>query len=185
MPLSDDDAALIPGLWRLAAGDGNREVTATVSAEYGDMVYSWAGYVDRAETTLDEQTRTIDIVARIPDPMVAGAPAGGDEVSIGGDDASPMREAPPLLVGQFVEVQIEGVAPERYFAIPRAALRTDNEVWALRGANLVTIIPVRVLQRADEVVYVTGKLAAGQAVVVGGIQIATEGMVVRTESDDR
>lgn len=180
VPLSDRDAALISGLWNLAAGDGNRRVSAAVSAEYGDMVYSWSGYVDRAETALDEQTRTIDVVVRIPRPMAEGAPVG-DELSGDGDDgASLIREAPPLLVGQFVEVEIDGVSPERYFAIPRAALRTGNEVWALREGNLLTIIPVRVLQRADEVVYVTGGLEAGQDVVVSGIRIATEGMAVRT-----
>ena len=177
-PLSDQDAALISGLWELAAGDGNRRVTATVSAEYGDMVYSWIGYVDRAETALDEQTRTIDVVVRIPRPMAGGTPA--DDDITGDGDASSMREAPPLLVGQFVEVQIDGASPERYFAIPRAALRTGNEVWALRGGNLLTIVPVRVLQRADEVVYATGGLEDGQEVVVSGIQIATEGMAVRT-----
>ena len=178
VPLSDQDAALISGLWGLAAGDGNRRVTAAVSAEYGDMVYSWIGYVDRAETALDEQTRTIDVVVRIPRPMAGGTPA--DDDITGDGDASSMREAPPLLVGQFVEVQIDGASPERYFAIPRAALRTGNEVWALRGGNLLTIVPVRVLQRADEVVYATGGLEDGQEVVVSGIQIATEGMAVRT-----
>lgn len=183
VPLSDREAALISGLWELAAGDGNRRVTAAVSAEYGDMVYSWSGYVDRAETALDEQTRTIDVVVRIPRPMAGGTPVGDDMPGDGDGGGNATREAPPLLVGQFVEVRIDGVSPERYFAIPRAALRTGNEVWALRGGNLVTIIPVRVLQRADEVVYVTGGLEAGQEVIVTGIQIATEGMAVRTGAE--
>ena len=160
VPLSDADAALIPDLWRLAAGDGNRRVRATVSAEYGGQDHEREGYVDRAEAALDEQTRTIHVVVRVPRPFSG--------------------EGPPLLVGQFVEVRIDGVAPERYFTVPRAALRTGNEVWALRGNNLVTIVPVQVLQRSDDVVYVTGALEADQAVVVSGIQIATEGMVVRT-----
>ena len=160
VPLSDADAALIPDLWRLAAGDGNRRVSATVSAEYGGQDHEREGYVDRAEAALDEQTRTIHVVVRVPRPFSG--------------------EGPPLLVGQFVEVRIDGVAPERYFTVPRAALRTGNEVWALRGNNLVTIVPVQVLQRSDDVVYVTGALEADQAVVVSGIQIATEGMVVRT-----
>ena len=46
---------------------------------------------------------------------------------------------------------------------------------------MITIVPVRVLQRIDDVVYVTGGLEAGQMVVVSGIQIATEGMRVRTQ----
>lgn len=163
VPLSDSDAALIPDLWRLRAGDGNRGVRAVVSAEYGDRMHDREGYVDRAEAALDEQTRTIDVVVRVPRPF------SGD--------------GPPLLVGQFVEVEIEGVAPERYFTVPRAALRTGNEVWALRSGNLVTIVAVQVLQRSDEVVYVTGSLEPGQPVVVSGLQIATEGMEVRTGTE--
>ncbi len=163
VPVSDADAALIPDLWGLRAGDGNRRVRATVDAEYGDRSHERDGYVDRAEAALDEQTRTIDVVVRVPRPFSGSGP--------------------PLLVGQFVEVRIEGVAPERYFTVPRAALRTGNEVWALREDDTVAIVPVQVLQRADEVVYVTGALEADQRVVVGGIQIATDGMLVRTADD--
>lgn len=170
VPLSDADAALIPDLWRLVAGDGYRRVQATVYADYGDGRYMWRGYVDRAEAALDEQTRTIDVVVRVPNPFRSGMSADGEEDGPAG---------PPLLVGQFVDVQIDGVAPARYFAVPRAALRTDNEIWAVRG-SAVTIVPVQVLQRIDDVVYVTGGLEDGQMVVVGGIQIATEGMEVRT-----
>ena len=159
VPLSDADAALIPDLWRLSAGDGDRRVHATVSAEYGKQSHDREGYVDRAEAALDEQTRTIDVIVRVPGPFSG--------------------TGPPLLVGQFVEIRIEGVAPERYFTVPRAALRTGNEVWALAD-KLVTIVPVDVLQRSDDMVYVTGSLEAGQPVVVSGIQIATDGMVVRT-----
>ena len=160
VPLSDAAAALIPDLWGLRAGDGYRRVRATVSAEYGEQNHEREGYVDRAEAALDEQTRTIDVVVRVRRPFSG--------------------TGPPLLVGQFVEVRIEGVAPDRYFTVPRAALRTGNEVWALRGNNTITIVPVQVLQRSDEIVYVTGNLEADQAVVVSGIQIATDGMVVRT-----
>ena len=137
---------------------------ATVSAEYGEQNHEREGYLDRAEAALDEQTRTIDVVVRVRWPFSG--------------------TGPPLLVGQFVEVRIEGVAPDRYFTIPRAALRTGNEVWALRANNTVTIVPVQVLQRSDEIVYVTGNLEADQAVVVSGIQIATDGMIVRTGGSD-
>ena len=178
VPLSDADAALIPDLWALVAGDGDTSVEAVVTAEYGSRVYSWSGYVDRAEAALDEQTRTIDVVMRVPDPFAGGRAAGGGTGAQAPSDVGP--GGPPLLVGQFVEVRIDGAAPERYFTMPRSALRTGNEVWALRQDTLVTIVPVGVLQRADELVYVTGALADGQAVVLSGIQFATEGMVVRT-----
>ena len=172
--LSDADAALIPGLWQLEAGDGNRKVAARVVARYGGGSFSWEGYVDRGEASLDEQTRTIDVIVRVPDPFSASVSAGGAGVP-GGN--------PPLLVGEFVEVEIQGLALDNYFEVPRAALRAGNEVWMVNDGGVVSIVPVRVLQRADDRVFATGGLGSGGAVITGGIQFATEGMLVRTGAD--
>ena len=76
VPLSDTEAALIPGLWELKAGDGEQGVQALVAARYGEGKYAWKGYVDRGETSVDELTRTIDVVVRVPDPFSAGIPVG-------------------------------------------------------------------------------------------------------------
>lgn len=177
VPLSDADAALIPGLWDLRAGVADRGVAVRVFADYGAERYAWEGYVDRVEAVLDEATRTLDVIVRVPDPFGGGSPAETE-------DANPGAESPPLLVGQFVAVEIEGVAPQDYLLIRRLALRPGNEVWAVRQ-DALTIVPVRVLQRFDDTVYVTGELQDGQEVVVGGIQFATEGMRVRTAAPDR
>ena len=61
-----------------------------MAARYGGGRHAWEGYVDRGETSLDERTRTIDVIVRVPDPFSAGA------------------GFPPLLVGDFVEVEIPG-----------------------------------------------------------------------------
>ncbi len=169
VPLSDANAVLIPDLWELEAGDGDRRVVARVIAEYGDGSYAWDGYVDRAEASLDEQTRTINVIVRVPDPFTSGTRV----------EAAGVDPGPPLLVGKFVEVRIDGIIPDQYFILRRSALRPGNEVWAVRDDTRLTIVPVRVLQRSDDKVFVTGTLRAGQAVVIGGIQVATEGMVVR------
>ena len=174
VPLSDSDAALIPGLWSLAAGDGNRAVAVRVVARYGDGTYAWDGYVDRGEASLDKQTRTIDAIVRVPDPIHAGSPLDG---------TVPLAGSPPLLVGKFVEVQIEGLELEGYYQVPRAALQSGNEVWGVNDGGVVSIVPVQVLQRTNDEVYVTGALASGQAVITGGIQFATEGMRVLTGVD--
>ena len=177
VPLSDTGAALLPGLWDLRAGDSSRRIAARVTAEYGASTYSWGGYVDRAEASLDEQTRTIEVIVRVPRPFAAGAPEKAGD----GDPVAEAGGGPPLLVGKFVEVEFQGVAPEKYFIVRRPALRPGSEVWAVRD-DTVTIVPIRVLQRSDDNVFVIGGLQAGEAVVVGGIQVATEGMAVRTEA---
>lgn len=173
VPVSDAEAAMIPGLWELRAGDGDRSVTTRVIARFGEEAYAWDGYVDRGEASVDAQTRTIDVIVRVPNPFDAGTPISGTEGA----------DSPPLLVGKFVDVEIAGLSPEAYVRIPRAALQTGNEVWAVREGGAIDIVPVRVLQRANDEVFVTGALEGGDVVVTGGIQFATEGMRVQTEAD--
>ena len=171
VPLSDAMAALIPRLWKLRAGDSDRRVAARVTASYGDAAYAWQGYVDRAEVSLDEQTRTIDAILRVPNPFSSGRLVAGTTSSGG---------SPPLLVSKFVEVEIKGIAPETYFRVPRPALRPGHEVWVVGEDRKVSIVPVRVLQRVNDEAVVTGALQDGQLVITGGIQFVTEGMVVQT-----
>lgn len=183
VPLSDADAALIPGLWDLRPGVADRRVAARVIADHGAGSYAWEGYVDRVEAALDEATRTLDVIVRVPRPFTGGSPVRIGVASEGA--ASPAGASPPLLVGQFANVEISGIAPQDYFQVRRLGLRPGNEVWAVED-DALTIVPVRVLQRFEDTVYVTGGLRSGQEVVVGGIQFATEGMRVRTAaSPDR
>ena len=167
--LSDADAALIPHLWM--SGPDAEPVSARVMASYGDADYVWQGYVDRAEASLDVETRTIDVIVRVPEPLVAGVPA---------ESAQSRAASPPLLVGKFVEVSIDGLAPEAYFRVRRAALQAGDEVWVVGADGTVTIVPVRILQRIDDEIFVTGALEEGQPAIIGGIRFATDGMAVRT-----
>jgi RND family efflux transporter MFP subunit len=165
--LSDADASVIPGLWAL--GSGSPRVPARVIASYGARRYAWEGYVDRAPAALDERSRTIDVVVRVPDPFRPGTPTGGPESS--GEDP------PPLLVGQFVEVHIQGRGGD-FHVIPRRALQPGNEVWAVADST-VRLVSVRVLQQAGDSVFVAGDLRPGERVIVAGISLATEGLRVR------
>ena len=174
VPLSDANTAMIPGLWLLQAGDHEKRVPARVMARYGDASYAWDGYVDRAEVALDKQTRTTDVIVRVPDPFSRGTPVGR---------VGHREHAPPLLVGKFVEVEIQGLVPENYFRVPRLALQPGNELWALADGQRIRIVRVDVLQRGDDEIFVTGALEDGQAVVTGGIQFATEGMMVRSDPE--
>lgn len=172
VPLSDEMAALIPRLWKLRPGDASRRVAARVIAGYGDARYAWRGYVDRAEVALDEQTRTIDAIVRVPDPFVTRDRSAGS--------SSPAAR-PPLLVGKFVEVEIQGLAPDSYFRVPRAALRPGTEIWVVGDDRRVSVVPVRVLQRINDEAFVVGDLEDGQLLITGGIQFVVQGMIVQAE----
>ena len=173
VPMSDDDAFLIPNLWSLQAGDDDRSISARVTIEYGARRFFWDGYVDRAESALDEQTRTIDVVVRVPDPFGRGRAVEGE---------SETGAAPPLLVGQFAQVAIDGIESTEYFILPRRALRPGDEVWVIAAGGGVRIIEVDVLQETDELLYVVGDFTDGQLVIVAGITLATNGMEVRVNA---
>lgn len=151
-----------------------QEEAEIARAEYGR--YSGRQASDtppEANALLDEQSRTIDVIVRVPDPFSSGVPTGS---------AIALDGSPPLLVGKFVEVEIQGLEPERFFRVRRAALRPGNEIWTVRDDETVSIVPVRVLQRGDDEIFVTGALGDGWPAIAGGIQFATNGMLVRTGS---
>jgi RND family efflux transporter MFP subunit len=171
VPLTDGDAALIPGLWSLETGSTERRVPARVVSEYGGRRFSWDGFVDRAETALDEDSRTIDVVIRVPDPLRPGTPL---------DPAPSSAESPPLLVGQYVEVVVDGRSGD-YQVVPRRAVRPGNEVWAVADST-VRVVSVEVLQQAGDSAFVQGGFQAGERAVLSGIGVATEGMQVRSDA---
>ena len=86
---------------------------------------------------------------------------------------------PPLLVGQFAQVIIDGLELAEYFVLPRRALRLGDDVWTIGPDGRVRIVAAEVLQATDERIYVVGDFTDGQPVIVGGIALATNGMEVR------
>jgi RND family efflux transporter MFP subunit len=172
IPLSDEDASLLPGLWVDGSQSGSR-LSAAVMADFGRGRFLWEGYVHRVEAALDEQTRTIDVVVRVPAPFQKGR-LMNPETGAG-------MEAPPLLIGQFVDVELEGSEGE-HLVVPRRAVRPGDEVWVVEEGR-VKIVPVRVLQRSEGLAFLEGPLLPGARVVVEGIDLATEGMRVQLREE--
>ncbi len=79
-----------------------------------------------------------------------------------------------------MNVEIDGIVPDQYFRVRRSALKPDAEVWVVHD-DVLNRVPVQVLQRSEDEVFLTGTLEEGQQVVVSGIQAAIDGMAVRTQ----
>ena len=181
VPLTGDRAALIPDLWSLP--DGARRVAASVSAEVGGRRHVWDGYVHRAKGFIDERSRTVNVVVRVADPFAPGRPAA----SAGAGPSHGTR--PPLLVGTYATVRIEGQGPDRYLSIPAAALRRGEEGWALRqgddGQLRLEIVPAEVILRTgDRVAVRAPRLPDGALLVTSTLPAVTDGMAVRARAGD-
>ena len=163
VPLTDTEASLVEGLWEAGAGDEATRIPATVRATFGGREYEWPAYVDRAEGALNQETRAVDVVVRVPDPFMS------DETG----------RRPPLLLGTYASVDIQGVAREAYAVLPRMALRDGEAVYVVEHDTLLVVRPAVVLQEIGGDVFVSADIAAGEPVVVSPMNIVTDSMVVQ------
>ncbi len=165
-----DEAALIPGLLEGARA----RIPASVTYEYGGKLYRWDGYVDRASAILDAATRNVEVFVRVPAPI-----SGGRAV-----DEGDTGNAPPLLLGAFVNAQITGASLDSYAEVPAIAVRPGNEIWVVRDGKL-NVLPVRVIQRTDELAYIsTPSLAEGGQLIVSALRAPINGMALRVGAAD-
>ena len=78
-----------------------------------------------------------------------------------------------------MNVAISGASLDSYAAVPADAVRPGNEIWAVREGKL-KIIPVRVIQRSDDVAYIVSpELAEGGGLVTSSLTAPIDGMPVR------
>jgi len=175
--LTDRDIALIADPWALQ-GPG-RGARAEVQVEYGGALYRWAAHVDRVESAVDSGTRTFNVVVSIDAPYARGKPVRtetqGTPPSSGVVDA-----APPLLVGMYATVEIEGRREGRYAVVPRRALRDGSTLWLVGADDRVLIRPVRLLTETDNRAVVTAdRLPEDARVIVSDLKVVTQDMPVR------
>lgn len=165
--LSDREMALVADPWR--ANDRGRGAAASVQVEHGGALYRWPARVDRVESSVDAATRTFNVVVRVDQPSARGSAVRGDPAA-----------APPLLVGMYATVQIEGIDPGRHALVPRRALREGDALWLLEPGGTLRVRPVRVLQTSGERVAVSAEgLPAGARIVLSDLKVVTDGMRVR------
>jgi RND family efflux transporter MFP subunit len=173
LPVPDDQVSFLdlPFAYRTATAAKGPEVT--LRARFGRDVHSWQGRIVRTEGELDSRTRMLNLVARVEDPYGAGNP-----------------DRPPLVVGMFVEAEIEGRPATDVVVLPRSALRPDadrDQVLVVDGDSRLRFRDVEVVRLEGERAIIGDGLEPGEAVCVSPLDIVTDGMQVRSadRSDDR
>ncbi|MEM8558036.1 MAG: efflux RND transporter periplasmic adaptor subunit, partial [Bacteroidota bacterium] len=159
VPLSSREADLIDGLWTR----GRSRMPATVTRDTDGAV--WEGYVHRVDGAMDATTRQIQVIVRVPRPYAA------------------TESRAPLLVGTFAQVALPGRALDRYFDVPRTAVRdsdTGAQVWSVED-GLLAMHSVTVVQDVEDRVVVTAPTLPDSAtLIVSDLAVVTEGLAVRT-----
>lgn len=177
LPVADDQLAYLDLPFAYRGGKGAAGPEVTLRARFGRETHSWQGRIVRTEGELDSRTRMLNLVARVEDPYVA--PKGRKR----NDEASPDDPSrPPLVVGMFVEAEIEGRPAEDVAVLPRSALLADGDdyqVLVVDGDSRLRFRDVEVVRLEGERAIVGDGLAGGETVCVSALDVATDGMKVR------
>ena len=134
----------------------DKRPNVTLSAEFGGQELQWRGTVMRRDAQIDNYSRMVHLIARVP------------------RNAGDM----PLPVGLFVDAVIQGVSLDDAIVLPRSALRDDGQVLVVDRENRLRFRGVEALRLDDERVLVRGGLNAGERVCTSPVATPVDGMFV-------
>ena len=127
--------------------------------------HEWTGRIVRTEGEIDPRSRMVTAVARVDDPY--------------GRTGDSRR--PPLAKGLFLEVEVTGRKVSGVVELPRAALRGRDTIYIVDDKGRLEFRTVDVLRAGVETVVVRTGLAPGEKVCLSNLEVATDGMQVRTD----
>jgi RND family efflux transporter MFP subunit len=82
----------------------------------------------------------------------------------------------PLLIGEYLHVDIEGRELENVYRIPRHALRDDSSLWIASNEDKLEIRQIKTLWRDTETVILREGLNQGDRLIVSDLAAPIEGM---------
>jgi RND family efflux transporter MFP subunit len=128
-----------------------------------------AGRVIRLLGDLEDQGRMARILVSVKDPL-------------GRQGTQPDRL--PLLIGEYVRVEIQGERLTDVYRIPRSALRDNSTIWLVDASDTLQIRPVDTVWRDGRVVLIDNHIRPGDRLVVSDLATAVDGMPVEAINND-
>ena len=163
VPISASDSAFLalPTHYQDDASTTLGQPPAIVSVQQGGQTWDWQGTVTRTEGTIDVQTQQQFIIIRVPDPY-----------------RQQQDNRPPLIIGQFAKVSIEGITLEPVLIIPRESVYAENELQIVLPDNTLERRPVEVLWQDDQNIVIGAEGLTGVRIIKTPLGFASNGMSV-------
>ena len=86
---------------------------------------------------------------------------------------------PPLLIGEYIRVEIRGKPLNNVYRIPRTALRDGTRLWIAGSDDKLEIRPVETIWRDAEAVFLKTGLQPGDRLIVSDLSAPVAGMPVK------
>ena len=123
-----------------------------------------AGAVLRLAGDIEERGRMAKLLISVRDPLALGAESEG---------------LPSFLIGEYVEVRIEGTVIENAAVVNRERVRDGDRVWVMNAEDRLEIRRIGIVWAGREIVLVREGLAPGDRIVVTDLAAPVEGMPLR------
>lgn len=125
-----------------------------LNAQVGQDNYTWDAKIIRVEAAIDSQTRSIYAVAEVHNLT---------------------DNNQPLLKGLFVNAEITGLQASHVSILPKAALRSNEQLWTVDDENRLQVKMAEIVQRTPDTIIVKN-LADQTLVIISALAIPTPGM---------
>jgi len=127
--------------------------------------HEYPAEVTRIRAELSGNSRLAGVLAEVNDPL-------------GKHSANQGR--PPLLIGAYVEAQVDAGMLQNVLAVPRNALQDNNRLWVVDADRRLQVHQVEPVFIGEETVYIP-PLEAGEHVLLGNPSGLVPGSEVRVQ----
>ena len=164
VPLEDGDLAWF-NVPDGRATEQNPSTQVKIFADFAGSRHEWQGSIARTQGELDPVTRLVDVVVEVKDPF---------EIK---------DSRPPLVPGMFVETAIQGREYSDLLPIPIDAVRNGKYLWVVKE-GILRIVELDIFRSDNEHAYAVNNFGDEVVVITSSMDIAVDGMKVRTEPDE-
>lgn len=147
---------------------GVKGLSAVVSVQRGDNKVSWDASISRVSASINPQTQTLGIVARVERPY----------------DQAESGRRPPLIGDLFVQVELQGKNEKKFIAIPSSALH-EGRVYVMNNEKRLEFRPVKVAFHQEGYAVIKKGLKPKEKIVTSDLVPAIEGMLLKPINDSK
>lgn len=127
------------------------------------------GFVLNVNGKIDAQSRLADVIVQVDDPLLLG-------------EGSKVDGALPLVIGDYVRLNVHGKTLEDVAKLPLTYLRRNQTIWILRD-GLLAIVPVKLVYEDRYFAYVASGISEGDLIITSDIVTPVDGMALRVREE--
>jgi RND family efflux transporter MFP subunit len=135
-------------------------------AAWGKGVYR-TGTVKRLQAELEPEGRMAKLIIEVDDPLC---------------QKIENKQLPPLMLGSYLHIEIDGITLEDVIKLPETMLHDDQQLWLMTDKQALDVHTVKPLWSEQGFVYLDkNQLPNNAQIIISDLSTPVSGMLVRTE----